>query len=68
MASNKKTEVKKMEVRTIKHFKLKSIKINTVEDYYKAFLHFFKSEHKDLYGKEHFWLLRRLRLLQIYNV
>ncbi len=57
MASKKTTEVKKMEVRTIKHFKLKSIKINTVEDYYRAFLHFFKSEHKDLYGKEHFWIM-----------
>ena len=57
MANNKKTEVKKMEVSVIKNFKLKAAKINTVEDYYKIFLHFFKSEHKDLYGKEHFWIM-----------
>ena len=57
MASKKTTEVKKMEVSVIKNFKLKAAKINTVEDYYRAFLHFFKSEPKYLYSKEHFWIM-----------
>ena len=57
MVSKKKTEVKKMEVQTIKGFKLKASKINTVEDYYKIFLDFFKREPKSLYSKEHFWIM-----------
>ncbi len=58
MASKKKTEDnKKMLIRSVKDIKKKSIKISSVEDYYRAFIHVLKIENKDLYGKEHFWIM-----------
>ena len=58
MASKKKIEDnKKMLIRTVKDIKKKSIKISSVEDYYRAFIHVLKIENKDLYSKEHFWIM-----------
>ena len=57
MAKKKVEDNKKMLIRTVKDIKKKSIKISSVEDYYRAFIHVLKIENKDLYGKEHFWIM-----------
>ena len=57
MAKKKVEDNKKMLIRSVKDIKKKSIKISSVEDYYRAFIHVLKIENKDLYGKEHFWIM-----------
>ena len=57
MDDNNNTNINKMPILAIRSLENERIKIEKVEDYYKAFVHLLKTEDAILHNKEHCWIM-----------